>query len=149
MIRTHTGNSSHRRLVEMPRVMVDMSATLLHHGHIILLEAAALKGEVVVALTSDSEVKRQKGYFPELNFSQRKQILEAISFVSEVVESPWLIDEAFLDFHECDFLMHGDDNTNNLPPDRVVTVARTKDISSSMLRQIAAKIAKSLQDPSP
>ena len=36
-----------------PRVMVDMSATLIHHGHIRLLKKAAEIGEVVVALTSD------------------------------------------------------------------------------------------------
>ena len=40
-----------------PRVMVDMSATLIHHGHIRLLKKAAEIGEVVVALTSDDEVK--------------------------------------------------------------------------------------------
>ncbi len=33
-----------------PRVMVDMSATLIHHGHIRLLKKAAEIGEVVVAL---------------------------------------------------------------------------------------------------
>lgn len=35
------------------RVMVDMSATLLHHGHIRLLKKAHEIGQVVVALTTD------------------------------------------------------------------------------------------------
>ena len=38
-----------------PRIMVDMSATLIHHGHIRLLKKAAELGDVVVALTSDAE----------------------------------------------------------------------------------------------
>ena len=64
-----------------PRVMVDMSATLIHHGHIRLLKKAAEIGDVVVALTSDEEVKRTKGYVPELNFDERKEILESITNV--------------------------------------------------------------------
>ena len=43
-----------------PRVMVDMSATLIHHGHIRLLKKAAEIGDVVVALTTDDEIKRTK-----------------------------------------------------------------------------------------
>ena len=46
--------------------MVDMSATLIHHGHVRLLHKAAQFGDVVVALTSDEEVKKKKGYTPEL-----------------------------------------------------------------------------------
>ena len=50
-----------------PRVMVDMSATLIHHGHIRLLKKASEIGDVVVALTTDDEIKQKKGYTPELN----------------------------------------------------------------------------------
>ena len=78
------------------RVMVDMSATLLHHGHIRLLKKAAEIGEVVVALTTDEEIKKKKGYVPELNYEERKEIMESICYVSEVVPCPWLIDEAAL-----------------------------------------------------
>ena len=67
-----------------PRIMVDMSATLIHHGHIRLLKKAAELGDVVVALTSDAEVKSKKGYTPELNFAERKEILEAVKYVTEV-----------------------------------------------------------------
>ena len=53
------------------RVMVDLSATLIHHGHIRILKKASKYGNVFVALTSDNEVKKNKGYVPELNFNQR------------------------------------------------------------------------------
>lgn len=67
---------------------------------------------MVVALTSDAEVKSQKGYTPELNFAERKEILEAVKYVTEVVESPWLITEDFVNEHHCDLLVHGSDNVN-------------------------------------
>ena len=39
-----------------------MSATLIHHGHIRLLKKASKLGEVVVALTTDEEIIKHKGY---------------------------------------------------------------------------------------
>ena len=44
----------------MKRIMVDMSATLIHHGHIRLLKKASEFGEVVVGLTSDDEILSKK-----------------------------------------------------------------------------------------
>ena len=117
------------------RIMVDMSATLIHHGHIRLLHKAAQLGDVVVALTTDEEVKRAKGYVPELNFEERKEILLALRDVKEVVPSPWLITEEYLDEHHCDMLVHGADNSNHIPPERLVVFPRTEGISSSMLRE--------------
>ena len=55
--------------------MVDMSLTLIHHGHIRLLKNAKKYGYVIVALTKDEEIKSKKGYVPELNFDERKEIL--------------------------------------------------------------------------
>lgn len=117
------------------RIMVDMSATLLHHGHIRLLRKAAGLGSVVVALTTDDEVKKTKGYTPELTYEQRREILEAIRWVDEVVPSGWLIDDAFLQKHRCDLLVHGNDNANHIPAEKLVIFPRTEGISSSDLRE--------------
>ena len=62
----------------MKRIMVDMSATLIHHGHIRLLKKASEFGKVIIGLTSNDEISKQKGYEPELSYSQRKEILESI-----------------------------------------------------------------------
>ena len=118
-----------------PRVMVDMSATLIHHGHIRLLKKAADIGDVIVALTTDDEIKRTKGYTPELTFDERKEILEAIRYVKEVVPSPWLISYDFVKEHNCDFLVHGADNSNHIPEEKLVIFPRTEGISSSILRE--------------
>ena len=44
----------------MKRILVDMSAVLIHHGHIRLLKKAKKYGEVIVALTTDKEIKKEK-----------------------------------------------------------------------------------------
>lgn len=117
------------------RIMVDMSATLIHHGHIRLLKAAKALGTVIVALTTDEEIRTKKGYTPELNFAERSEILEAIQYVDEVVPCNWLIEESFLDLHKIDLLVHGHDNSNPIHPSRLLVLPRTEGISSSDLRQ--------------
>ena len=118
----------------MKRVMVDMSATLIHHGHIRLLRAAKKYGHVVVALTTDEEIRKQKGYEPEMDLASRRELLEAIRYVDEVVPSPWLIEQDFLDRHRIDLLIHGSDNTNPIDQDRLLVLPRTSGISSSIIR---------------
>jgi cytidyltransferase-like protein len=115
-----------------------MSATLLHHGHVRLLQKASELGHVTVALSSDEEVLKHKGYSPELSFDQRREILLAIKFVGDVIESPWLIDDVFLKKHNIDFLVHGDDNVNLVSKEFLVIVNRTEGVSSSRIRELAA-----------
>ena len=116
------------------RVLVDMSLTMLHHGHIRLLEKASKLGYVVVALCTDEEIFKTKGFHPMLTFEHRKEIALAIRYVQDVVECKWLIDEEFLDKHNIDLLVHGDDNVNPVPPERTVIYPRTIGISSTQLR---------------
>ena len=127
----------------MKKVMVDMSATLIHHGHIRLIKEAAKYGQVTIALTTDEEIVKNKGYAPELDYSSRKEILLAISEVSDVVPSDWLLNEEFLDTHNIDFLIHGSDNTNLIPEERLIILPRTPGISSSILRgKVLSSIAQ-------
>ena len=121
------------------RVLVDMSLTVLHHGHIRLLKRASKLGYVVVALCTDEEIFKTKGFRPILEFEQRKEIALAIRYVQEVIECKWLIDEDFMDKHNIDLLVHGDDNLNPIPPERTVIYPRTIGISSSKLRLNEAK----------
>lgn len=114
--------------------MVDMSATLIHHGHIRILKEAKKYGRVVIALTTDEEILKAKGFVPELRYNFRREILESIKYVDEVIPSNWLIDESFLDLHKIDLLVHGDDNTNLISKERILILPRTSGISSSFLR---------------
>jgi glycerol-3-phosphate cytidylyltransferase len=119
----------------MNRILVDMSATLLHHGHIRLLKRAKEFGYVIVALTTDNEIKLKKGYKPELSYKYRKEILESIVYVDEVIPSRWLIDNKFMLDNKIDYLMHGNDNSNNINPKKLLIFPRTVGISSSLLRK--------------
>lgn len=125
------------------RIMVDMSATLIHHGHIRILKAAKELGTVIVALTTDEEIIAKKGYEPELNFAERCEILKAIKYVDEVVPCLWLIDEAFLDLHNIDLLVHGHDNSNPISSERLLVLPRTEGISSNLLR---SRVLKSITE---
>lgn len=119
--------------------MVDMSATLIHHGHIRLINFARQYGDVIVALTTDAEILTRKGYCPELNFNQRKEVISAIAGVKDVVPCNWLITEEFLNTHNVDYLIHGDDNANAISAAKLIVVPRTREISSTLLRNSAAR----------
>ena len=124
----------------LKRVLVDMSCTLLHHGHIRLLKKAADLGKVIVALTKDEEILKKKGYTPELSFEDRREILLAIRYVSEVIPSNWLIEDKYIIENKIDILVHGDDNSNHISACKVIIFPRTPDISSSELRYKTANI---------
>lgn len=126
--------------------MVDMSATLLHHGHIRLLKAAKQLGTVIVALTTDDEIRTKKGYDPELSFAERKEILEAIRYVDEVVPCNWLIESDLLERHRIDLLVHGHDNSNPIPTEKLLILPRTEGISSSELRHRVLRALAQLGD---
>jgi 2-aminoethylphosphonate-pyruvate transaminase len=121
------------------RIMVDMSANLIHHGHIRLLKKASEFGEVIVGLTTDEEILSKKGYQVELEFAHRKEILEAVKYVDEVVATPWQITESTLDEFDIDLLVHGDDNSNDISQDRLLILPRTQDVSSTEIRDNAQR----------
>ena len=123
-------------------ILVDLSATIIHHGHIRLLKKASKLGKVIVALTSDAQIKKFKGYKPELNFSQRKEILKSIIYVNKVIKSNWMIDEKFLKKHKIDFVVHGNDNSNKIKKEKMIIFKRTKGISSSLIRKKSIQILR-------
>jgi cytidyltransferase-like protein len=123
----------------MKRIMVDMSATILHHGHVRLINKAKKYGKVIIGLTTDEEINKSKGYQPELSYKHRKELLEAINGVDEVVPTPWLLTEFVLDQYNIDLLVHGDDNSNQIPESRLLIVPRTEGISSSQIRENASR----------
>lgn len=128
------------------RVMVDMSVTLLHHGHVRLLRHAKELGTVIVGLTGDEEVFRRKGYLPELPFAARKEMLEGLRFVDEVVETPWLITDQVLAEHAIDVLLHGSDNSNPVDPRKLRVLPRTEGVSSQDMRERCVAALVSLKN---
>jgi len=124
------------------RILVDMSCSLIHHGHIKLLKKAKKLGNVYVALTSDREIKKYKKINPELNYSNRKEIISSIKYVSGIIKSKFIITNDFLKKNRFDLLIHGSDNHSLIEKEYIKTFKRTKNISSSILRKRAGKNLK-------
>ncbi len=59
---------------------------LFHVGHLNIIKRAREKCDyLIVGVTTDEEANRVKGRYPVIGFEDRKQIVEAIKFVDEVV----------------------------------------------------------------
>ena len=71
-------------------VLVGGCFDILHYGHIHFLKQAKSHGDwLVVALESDENVRRMKGDARPIHTQvQRKEMLEALSFVDEVIALP-------------------------------------------------------------
>lgn len=82
-------------------VLVGGCFDLLHFGHIAFLkQAKAIGDHLVVALESDENVRRLKNeHRPIHTQRQRREMLEALSFVDEVIELlPMTTDKEYFDF---------------------------------------------------
>lgn len=121
------------------KILVDMTCSILHHGHIRLLKKASRYGNVIVALTSDKDVKKYKKFYSPLNFNQRKEILSSIKYVSKVIKSDFYINEKFLIKNKIDFLVHGTDNKNKIKKKYLKIFKRTRKVSSTKLRKSLKK----------
>lgn len=74
----------------MKKVLVGGCFDLIHYGHVSFLKQAKSHGDyLVVALESDENVKKMKGDARPIHTqSQRKEMLESLSFVDEVITLP-------------------------------------------------------------
>ena len=124
------------------KIMIEMSATLIHHGHIRLIKKARKYGDVLIALTKDNQIKKHKGYNPELSYRFRKEILTEIIGVKKVIPSDWLINQKFLDKYKVDIIISGSDYKNRKFQTKSINFKRTKFISSKIIRKKAMKILK-------
>ena len=125
--------------------MVDMSATIIHHGHIRLLKNAFEYGDIIVGLTTDDEILKAKGYTPELDYESRKEILESIKYVNQVVPTNWKIDNQTLEEYDIDFLIHGHDNSNEISEEKLIIFPRTQGVCSSDIRKKSFNIINNVK----
>jgi phosphoenolpyruvate phosphomutase / 2-hydroxyethylphosphonate cytidylyltransferase len=92
----------------MKTVYVAMSADLIHPGHLNIINEARKHGKVIVGLLTDKAIASYKR-LPFLEYEQRKQIIESIKGVDEVVAQEVLDYEPNLRALKPDFVVHGDD----------------------------------------
>ena len=112
-----------------------MTCSLIHHGHVRILKKASNYGKVIVALTKDRDILKYKKFRSPLNFNQRKEILESIRYVSKVIPSNYFISQKFLVKNKIDYLVHGNDNKNDIDRKYLKIFKKTKKISSTKLRK--------------
>ena len=92
----------------MKTVYVGMSADMLHHGHINIINEAAKLGAVTVGLLTDSAIASYKR-LPYLSFEEQLAIVGALKGVVEVVPQHTLDYRPNLLKIKPDLVVHGDD----------------------------------------
>lgn len=101
-----------------PTVMVSGGFDPVHAGHIKMIRHAAQFGDVIVIANSDNWLYRKKG-FVFMDFSQRKEILEAIKgviVVDSVNDKDGTVCEA-IRRHKPDFFANGGDRKKHNTPE--------------------------------
>ena len=134
--------------VKVKSVYVGMSADILHPGHINILKEAAELGVVTVGLLTDRAIASYKR-LPYMTFKQRKEIIENIKGVSQVIPQDTLDYRINLEIIKPNFVVHGDDwkeGVQSKTRDQVidclsqwggelVEIAYTQNISSTQLNK--------------
>jgi dTDP-4-dehydrorhamnose 3,5-epimerase len=117
---------------------------LLHYGHIEILKRASKFGKRLIVGLSTDEFNLIKGKECKIPYKKRKELLESIEFVDEVIpESNW--DQKTLDVknHNADIFVMGDDWKGKFDDLRkyceVVYLKRTEGISTTKLKSIIDK----------
>jgi phosphoenolpyruvate phosphomutase len=89
-------------------VYIGISADMIHPGHLNIIQTGARLGRVVIGLLSDRAIASYKR-LPYLTYSQRKQIVQNIKGVSEIIRQDTLDYRPNLNKIKPDFVVHGDD----------------------------------------
>jgi phosphoenolpyruvate phosphomutase / 2-hydroxyethylphosphonate cytidylyltransferase len=132
----------------MKKVYLAMSADLIHHGHINIINQAKQYGEVIVGVLTDKAIAGFKR-LPALNYYQRKAIIENIKGVSEVIPQETFSYVENLMKIKPDYVIHGDDwktgiqkrireeviNTISAWEGKLIEIPYTHGISSTKLHQ--------------
>jgi phosphoenolpyruvate mutase len=92
----------------MSKVYVSMSADVVHNGHINVIKKAAELGEVVIGLLTDEAIATYKRP-PLLSYVHRKEIIESIKGVTEVIPQTTLDYVENLRVLKPNYVVHGDD----------------------------------------
>jgi glycerol-3-phosphate cytidylyltransferase len=123
----------------MKKVITYGTFDLIHHGHINILRRAKAMGDYLIVALSTDEFNAGKGKQVYYAYEERKQILEAIKYVDEVIpETRWeqKIDDVVK--HGVSVFVIGDDWTGKFdflkPYCEVVYLPRTEGISTTQIK---------------
>jgi phosphoenolpyruvate phosphomutase len=94
--------------IEMKSVYMCFSTDMIHSGHIKIIRKAANLGKLTVGILSDEVVSSYKR-FPLIPFSERKELMQNIIGVNQVVLQSTLSYAENLRQYKPDYVVHGDD----------------------------------------
>ena len=125
----------------MKKIITYGTFDTLHYGHINLLRRAKALGDYLIVGLSTDEFNNIKGKKSVLNYDERKNILEAIKYVDEIIpEENWNQKPDDIKKYNVDILVMGDDwKDNEKFKDlnkycQVMFLERTKNISTTMIK---------------
>ena len=128
-------------------VYISLSADVIHHGHINLINQARKYGTIIVGLLTDKAIASTKR-LPLLNYSQRKKILMNINGIDKIIQqNEWDYSPNLLKLKP-DYMIHGDDwkvgrdkvlrektiSTLKKIGSKLIEIPHTKNISSSSMQ---------------
>ena len=128
------------------KVYIGMTADIMHPGLIHIINEATKYGDVIVGLLTDKAIAEHKR-LPYLTYEQRKEVVENIKGVSEVIpQEEWSYVDNLKRIRP-DYIIHGDDLKNgplreireqvfevmNEQGGKVIEIPYTKGINSSSL----------------
>ncbi|WP_299047416.1 glycerol-3-phosphate cytidylyltransferase [uncultured Polaribacter sp.] len=113
---------------------------LLHYGHLELLRRASLLGDTLIVALSTDEFNSLKGKESKIPYNKRKELLESIRFVDQVIpESNWDQKVSDIQSFGVDLFVMGDDWEGEFDflknHCQVVYLPRTIDISTTKLKK--------------
>ena len=98
----------------MKIIYIDMCADLLHYGHVrFIRNAKSLGDKLIVGLHSDETMESYKRK-PILTFNERKEVLEAIKYIDEIIDNaPLNPGKDYFDRLNIDLMVIPDNCNNN------------------------------------
>ena len=133
--------------LDMRKVITYGTYDLLHHGHIRLLERASDLGDWLIVGLSTDEFNKEKGKEAVLTYAQRKEVLESIECVDEVIPEVRM-DQKYHDVPilDIDVFVMGDDWEGQFDDIaelcQVKYLPRTKGISTTAIKQSCKTFSK-------
>jgi phosphoenolpyruvate mutase len=92
----------------MKTIYVGMSADIVHHGHINLINKASQYGDVIIGLLSDDAINSYKRT-PIINYDNREKVVKEMKHVKKVIKQDTLDYTKNLMLIKPDYVMHADD----------------------------------------
>lgn len=133
------------KILIMKKVITYGTFDMLHYGHINLLKRAKELGDYLIVGLSTDEFNALKGKKSHFNFNERKQMLEAIRYVDEVIpETCWEQKSSDIKKYNIDVFTIGNDWEGKFDflkdeGAEVIYLERTPDISTTLLKERIGK----------